>query len=612
MGEPTDERTDQFSFCVALYEALYGQRPFDGDTLVALSVSVTNGHLRALPKERDVPGWIRRVVLRGLQTDRQARHPSMAALISALEDDPAVARRRRTTIGAVTLVLVGATLAVLHAARRRHEDVERSVAEQIERGNSEAQSTAKKVDDLKAMRTRAFAAFDAMDRDEGEALWKAARAMVPPILGSFDAATQAFEAALVLDPSREIARSRLLEVLADKLALTQDLHLTDEIKTASAKLVSTDAGGTWKQRLSEPFTVGLHVSPPSTTLSLERHYRDQAAPRGLWAPVPGFAPPTTTLNLEAGSYRVVARATGFADLIVPFELRRGDPAHQTVDVVLPTARIVPEGMVYVPAGESWFGDADEQLRTEFLGTVPIHRRHVPAFLIARTETTYREWIAFLEALPPNDRGRHLPDGAATTHGSVTLRQVGDGWQFSLGTASHRYAVRSGQPFVYVGRQRLAKQNWLQFPVAGVSLADVEEYLAWLRSSGRVPGARLCDEVEWERAARGADDRLFPNGDEIAPDDANFDISYGRVESAYGPDAVGSHPGSRSPFGIDDLAGNVLEFAVSSQTRGEFVIRGGAYYFNSVSARSTNREPVTRTLRDSTTGVRVCATAGEEK
>ena len=97
------------------------------------------------------------------------------------------------------------------------------------------------------------------------------------------------------------------------------------------------------------------------------------------------------------------------------------------------------------------------------------------------------------------------------------------------------------------------------------------------------GARLCTELEWERAARGGDDRLFPHGDELASDDANFDSTYGRVDSAYGPDAVGSHPASRSPFGVDDLAGNVFELVTSSLKPDELVIRGGAYYFG-----STNR------------------------
>jgi formylglycine-generating enzyme required for sulfatase activity len=143
-------------------------------------------------------------------------------------------------------------------------------------------------------------------------------------------------------------------------------------------------------------------------------------------------------------------------------------------------------------------------------------------------------------------------------------------------------------------------------VAGLSPAEVESYLRWLRTTGRVPGARLCSEVEWERAARGADDRIFPHGDELHPDDANFDVTYGRVSSAYGPDMVGSHAASRSPFGVDDLAGNLFELTASSQKPDEIVLRGGAYYFTAYTCRSTNREPVAATFRDVTTGIRVCA------
>ncbi len=96
---------------------------------------------------------------------------------------------------------------------------------------------------------------------------------------------------------------------------------------------------------------------------------------------------------------------------------------------------------------------------------------------------------------------------------------------------------------------------MRFPVAGVSSVDTQRYFAWLRQTGQVPDARLCTELEWEQAARGADDRLFPHGDELEGDDANFDVTYGRMTPRTGPTPVGSHPVSRSPFGVDDLAGN---------------------------------------------------------
>jgi tetratricopeptide (TPR) repeat protein len=110
----TDPRTDQFSFCVALYEMLYGQRPFEGDTFLALMTSVTSGTPREAPAKAKVPGWMRKILLRGLATDPDRRYPSMNALLTALETDPTV-RWRRTGTG----VVLAAALALAGVAARR-------------------------------------------------------------------------------------------------------------------------------------------------------------------------------------------------------------------------------------------------------------------------------------------------------------------------------------------------------------------------------------------------------------------------------------------------------------------------------------------------------------
>ena len=94
-NEPTDARTDQFSFCVALYEAIYGERPFPGASLDELSRSVCDGQIRAPPEGTRVPSWIREVLLRGLRREATLRWPSMRALLAELEKHPAVASRRR-------------------------------------------------------------------------------------------------------------------------------------------------------------------------------------------------------------------------------------------------------------------------------------------------------------------------------------------------------------------------------------------------------------------------------------------------------------------------------------------------------------------------------------
>jgi tetratricopeptide (TPR) repeat protein len=70
-----DARSDQFSFCVLLYEALYGERPFD---------DLTAAKVRPPPPGAQVPAALRAVLLRGLQHDPAERWPTMDALLDAL------------------------------------------------------------------------------------------------------------------------------------------------------------------------------------------------------------------------------------------------------------------------------------------------------------------------------------------------------------------------------------------------------------------------------------------------------------------------------------------------------------------------------------------------
>src|SRR5258708_28741480 len=109
LGMGADARSDQFSFCIALYEGLYGQRPFSGKTMMALTANVVQGKVDDPPSGSRVPAWLRKVLLRGLSASAAERHPSMAALLAALERDPAKSRRKKLlAVGALILpALVG-------------------------------------------------------------------------------------------------------------------------------------------------------------------------------------------------------------------------------------------------------------------------------------------------------------------------------------------------------------------------------------------------------------------------------------------------------------------------------------------------------------------------
>ncbi|MCX4245173.1 protein kinase domain-containing protein [Paraliomyxa miuraensis] len=85
-GEAADARSDQFGFCVALYEALYGRRPFPGRTFAKLSRAITKGAPLPPPSGTEVPRWVHQVVMRGLSRDPSERFPSMDALLTGFED----------------------------------------------------------------------------------------------------------------------------------------------------------------------------------------------------------------------------------------------------------------------------------------------------------------------------------------------------------------------------------------------------------------------------------------------------------------------------------------------------------------------------------------------
>ncbi len=94
-AHPVDARSDQFSYCAALYEALYGVRPFTGATLIELLANIHAGHLQPATVRRDVPPGLHAALVRGLAADPAARWPSMRPLLSAI----AAARRRDLAFG---------------------------------------------------------------------------------------------------------------------------------------------------------------------------------------------------------------------------------------------------------------------------------------------------------------------------------------------------------------------------------------------------------------------------------------------------------------------------------------------------------------------------------
>ena len=217
--------------------------------------------------------------------------------------------------------------------------------------------------------------------------------------------------------------------------------------------------------------------------------------------------------------------------------------------------------VAVPAGNFTMGDGEES---------PLREVYVDAFYIDNEEITVSRYAKFLNATgsakPPDD----WP--AANLESSRNL------------------------------------------PVVGVDWHDADAYCRWA-------GKRLPTEAEWEKASRGTDGRRYPWGsDEPDSTRANFGRS---AENPYhgGVAPVGGRPAGRSPFGVDDVAGNAAEWVADwfseSFSRDDVrnpkgppsgtakVIRGGGWHDPPDRLKASRRTYASPTVRNSDVGFR-CA------
>lgn len=144
------------------------------------------------------------------------------------------------------------------------------------------------------------------------------------------------------------------------------------------------------------------------------------------------------------------------------------------------------------------------------------------------------------------------------------------------------------------------------PVVCVLGTDVLAYTRWLADmSGE--RWRLPSEAEWEKATRGADGRIYPWGDQWDPTRANTRSSKPPTTlGSHRVTPVGSYPSGASPYGAQDMAGNVLEWTSTtvksypyqagdgredlSQQHAFKVLRGGSYHHGLGIARAARRYP----------------------
>jgi formylglycine-generating enzyme required for sulfatase activity len=228
----------------------------------------------------------------------------------------------------------------------------------------------------------------------------------------------------------------------------------------------------------------------------------------------------------------------------------------------PTAPPVTDIMIEIPAGPftmgSDTGEPDE---------APAHEVDLSAFEIDRFEVTNADFAQFVEATG-------YQTDAEKAGSSKNWRDDAEG-----------------------------KDN---HPVVRVSWNDAVAYCEWL-------GKRLPTEAEWEKAARGTEGWMYPWGDEWDPSKANV-----KETGLRGTAAVGSFGAGASPYGVEDMAGNVWEWTADwyepypdSTYDSEYfgqkfkVVRGGGWFEMADAVCTTNRDLTSVTAANDDMGFR-CA------
>ena len=174
--------------------------------------------------------------------------------------------------------------------------------------------------------------------------------------------------------------------------------------------------------------------------------------------------------------------------------------------------------VEVPAG--WFRMGSDPRRDPHTQDEeqPQHRLYLPKFRLSRVPVTAVQFAAFVSAT-----------GFQTDAEAERAERC---WERPHGLQGHGFAEEAGHP------------------VTCVSWYDAQAFCRWA-------GVRLPTEAEWEKAARGADGRIYPWGDE-RPDPARCNC--GGIIGATSP--VGGCPAGASPYGALDMAGNTWEWTAT--------------------------------------------------
>ncbi|MCB9760140.1 MAG: SUMF1/EgtB/PvdO family nonheme iron enzyme [Alphaproteobacteria bacterium] len=500
--------TDVYALGAMLWHSLMGRPPQPGATL-------------------EGPDELQATCRRAMDPDPSARHPDARALLDDLQGWLADLRRQEQAAALVAKAdhIQPQIQALQEQARARREAGDRLLAKTAPH-------------DPEARKRPGWAL-----QDEATALEQ--RAALAELQWQ-----QTLRGALNRVADWAPAHARLADHYAEALVRAEALH--DHALAARMEALLRDHDrGRHAALLSGQARLTLRTTPADARVRLAPYIPDGR--RRVLGPAEDLGPaPLIERSLPQGSYLLTLTAPGRHPARYPVLLSRGihwdgrPPGAEAAEPIplLPTGRLGPEDC-YVPAG--WCRIGGDPRATD---AVSARRVWVDGFVLRRHPVTCAEYLGFLNALVeagrPDEAARHAPrtQGQGEATEPFFTRDADGGYQLEPSP------VMVGAPWQ------------LDWPVTMVDWHAAVAYAAWEARRTGQPW-RLPHDIEWEKAARGVDGRVFPWGDHGDPTWACAADTFAGPPSRM---PVEDFPLDTSPYGARGMAGNVRDRCLNAYTR----------------------------------------------
>ena len=526
-----NERTDVYGLGAILYHLLTLRPPFVGKSnreIVGrvLQEDVVPPMDRA--PSRNISPQLNAICMRCLSRSADQRYANANALAEAIRaylDEPATMRGLPTKEHDASEVNILAQAGM--AAIARHQSL--------------LEDAALVADEVMTAR----ATLDPTDpADFKIAAWNAERRLEEihtEIADVFAQAVHSLTTVVVKDPDFADARRTLCDLYLSRHERARLSGNAEEIAYYRRMLTEMD-DGRFAAIAADEGSLYVDVEPKNSNIELiPLHQVDRRL-------VPKAAmelgmPPVRQEPLDTGIYELRISCGGYEQLVTTVVIEPGKCTRLRLRL-LPQG-LMPAGFIHVPAGTFRSGSRNDPY-------LPPSEQALPDYFMARFPVTAADYLQFL-----NDLADDMPDDAA-----MRVPRTSDGltalWPM---TANGHYSLPGGG-------------GWsTETPVVGISVEDAEAYCHWLsHRAGQT--YRLPSELEWAKASRGSEGRVFSWGD-------SWDAGFTACAESWPyqlPPEVGTFSIDTSPYGVADCTGGVREWtgtAALGRSR-RFVVRGGSF------------------------------------